>query len=138
MKYFPSPKTLNLGLQDLAIQKKFPSFKLHKKTLTGTFWIGKLQPKLTTYTVKVQYDPHKPKVYIIEPEVISFAPHRYEDESLCLYHPNDNSFTSKSLIADTIIPWTAEWLYFYEIWLEEGVWWGKEAPHSPSGNEKGV
>jgi hypothetical protein len=27
-------------------------------------------------------------------------------------------------IADTIVPWTAEWLVHYEIWLMTGEWYG--------------
>ena len=28
------------------------------------------------------------------------------------------------LIADTIVPWTCEWLIHYEIWLATGEWHG--------------
>lgn len=27
-------------------------------------------------------------------------------------------------IANTIIPWTIEWLYYYELWLATGEWLG--------------
>jgi len=27
-------------------------------------------------------------------------------------------------IADTIVPWTADWLAHYEIWLVTGDWYG--------------
>jgi hypothetical protein len=27
-------------------------------------------------------------------------------------------------IADTVLPWTTEWLYHYEIWLITGEWTG--------------
>ncbi len=125
-------KALNLGLQDYNIKRKFPSFRLiqNKKEI---YWVGELQPTPTSqkYRIKIIHHPYTPQVFIVDPEVVSFAPHRYSDSSLCLYHPNDNSFDGETLISDTIIPWTSEWLYFYEAWLDEGVWWGKEAPHSP-------
>lgn len=126
------PKRLNLGLQNLAMQKKFPSFELYSKDPKNVHWIGYLQPKpeAQKYKVMVKYDL-TPKVYVLSPEILMHAPHRYSDHSLCLYHPNDRSYSADMLISDTIIPWTSEWLYFYERWLEEGVWWGKEAPHSP-------
>ncbi|WP_153126693.1 hypothetical protein [Peribacillus tepidiphilus] len=126
-------KTINLGLQNLAIKNKFPSFELHKNNHQDIFWLGQLKPTPDSpvYMVKVQYNPYAPKVYVIEPKVLKFAPHRYSDHSLCLYHPNDKSYKADMLIADTLIPWTSEWLFFYNIWLEEGVWWGKETPHSP-------
>ena len=28
------------------------------------------------------------------------------------------------LIVDTIVPWTAEWLLHYEVWLATGEWLG--------------
>ena len=126
-------KTINLGLQNLAIQKKFPSLKLYKKNHQDIFWLGELEssPHAVKYTVKINYTPYKTKVFIMEPQILKSAPHRYSDQSLCLYHPNDKSYRPDLLIADTLIPWTCEWLFFYNIWLEEGVWWGKDAPHSP-------
>jgi hypothetical protein len=32
-------------------------------------------------------------------------------------------------IHETIIPWTAEWIVFYEIWRITGQWHGLAAPH---------
>lgn len=134
-RYLPkppsNPKSINLGMQDMHIQHKFPNFKLRKKG-TKYYWLGYLRPTSSSavYTIKLIYHTYSPKVYVLEPEILKFAPHRYNDHSLCLYHPNDESFNGGKLIADTIIPWTSEWLYFYEKWLEEGVWWGLEAPHS--------
>lgn len=128
-----NPKSINLGMQDMHIQQKFPTFKLRREE-NKYYWLGYLKPTTISdeYTIKIVYDPYIPKVYVLEPDILKFAPHRYNDHSLCLYHPNDKSFNGEKLIADTIIPWTSEWLYFYEVWLEEGVWWGREAPHSPS------
>lgn len=124
-------KTLNIALQDCAMRRYFPQFSFFRRGKHEAFWIGELQPTDTSrkYTVKVQYHPRYPKVYIIEPELIRNCPHIYPDKSLCLYYPKDRSFTSDKLIAKTIIPWTCEWLFFYEKWIEEGVWWGAEAPH---------
>ena len=30
----------------------------------------------------------------------------------------------KDLISDTIIPWVADWLLYYELWLATGEWLG--------------
>lgn len=30
---------------------------------------------------------------------------------------------------DKIIPWTAEWLVYYELFKLDGKWLGPEAPH---------
>lgn len=42
---------------------------------------------------------------------------------LCLHIPYEFD-GRKQIIADSIIPWTQEWLYFYEIWLATGNWCG--------------
>ncbi len=39
-------------------------------------------------------------------------------------------------IDDTIIPWTAEWLVFYELWKDTGTWQGAEAPHEDDEMDK--
>ncbi|MGH0564436.1 hypothetical protein ACQVQF_09960 [Bacillus cereus] len=122
-------KYLTLPQQQLKMKQRFPSFRY----LKVGHWIGTLRPTPTSplYTVKIIYGQYSPKVFIIEPKIIKFAPHRYPDGSLCLYYPDDKSYSNHLFIADTIIPWTAEWLYYYEKWLEDEVWWGPEAPHSP-------
>jgi hypothetical protein len=33
-------------------------------------------------------------------------------------------------ISETIVPWAALWLAFYEIWLDTDHWYGPEAPHT--------
>ncbi|MBU5220469.1 hypothetical protein KQI67_28255 [Bacillus albus] len=132
MKKFRKPY-LSIPKQCLKIQQCFPSFKYFKEG----YWIGRLRPTSSSsfYTVKIIYKRFNPKVFIIEPCIHREVPHLYGDGSLCLYYPNDNSYNDSLFIADTIIPWTAEWLYYYEKWLEDGIWWGPEAPHTLIRNE---
>ena len=33
-------------------------------------------------------------------------------------------FTTYKFLSKTIVPWTVEWLYFYELWLATGEWYG--------------
>jgi hypothetical protein len=37
-----------------------------------------------------------------------------------------------------IIPWIAEWLVYYELYLICGKWLGPEAPHGPNGKFRQV
>lgn len=37
------------------------------------------------------------------------------------------------LLAESVLPWTAEWLFYYEMWHVTGEWGGPEAPHAPVG-----
>ena len=60
-------------------------------------------------------------------------PHRYRDGDLCLYDPGIEAPRSEwdqtMPIADTLVPWAAEWLFFYELWHATGVWHGREVVH---------
>jgi len=45
--------------------------------------------------------------------------------------------TQSMLIADTTVPWTAEWLANYEVWLATGEWHGGgEWPPRRGGEEQ--
>jgi hypothetical protein len=48
------------------------------------------------------------------------------------------------LLADSIVPWASEWLFFYEFWLVTGEWDGggrwqpTSAPESPADQAGGL
>jgi hypothetical protein len=44
---------------------------------------------------------------------------------LCLYYRKAQEWNNQLYIADTIIPWTSEWLLHYEFWLASGDWHGR-------------
>jgi hypothetical protein len=69
-------------------------------------------------------------VRVIRPQVQPDAPHRYPDGSLCLYWFKDWRWGPKSLIHETILPWAALWLFYYELWLDTGKWLGPSS-HDP-------
>lgn len=122
---------LTIGQQLWAMRAHFPNFD-YQRTGNKPTWNGTLQPFPTSppYGVRITYSmPTAPSVSIVFPELRADAPHLYPDGSLCLYYPLDFSWTPDKLIACTIVPWTALWLAFYELWLETGQWHGPEAPH---------
>lgn len=93
--------------------------------------VGKVRPDdiCREYTVQVRYGGGQPKVTVIDPPLESRPdgapiPHMYDQERLCLFHPKYRDWTQSKLLANTIIPWISEWLYFYEIWLATGEWLG--------------
>jgi hypothetical protein len=49
-------------------------------------------------------------------------PHVYRGGTLCLYESGD--WNGSMSLAESIVPWTAEWLANYEIWLATGDWHG--------------
>jgi hypothetical protein len=63
----------------------------------------------------------------------SALPHTYSDDTLCLHEIDD--WTGSMYIADSIVPWTVEWLAHYELWLATGEWHGGgEWPPRPPAN----
>jgi hypothetical protein len=47
-----------------------------------------------------------------------------EKQHLCIYYKRAKEWDETKFIADTIIPWTSEWLLHYEIWVATGTWQG--------------
>ena len=130
----PKVNPLTIGFQDYWMKRYFPGFRFsrNKSTWTGTLKPSENSPK---YLVRIIYKlTDNPSVVVLRPPIREAAPHRFEDGSLCLYYFRDGSWGRNKKIAQTIIPWTAEWLRFYEIWLFSGEWFGIEAPHI--GNKK--
>lgn len=116
--------------QFLALKRAFPGSKggVRKNRLR---WTVTLKPSSLSdeYKVRLLYSLERsPKVFVGNPELLKRnderIPHRYADGSLCLYLPAAREWDSSMYLADTIVPWTAEWLIHYELWHATGEWHG--------------
>jgi len=117
---------INLALQTAHIQRCFPSFSCQIRKGYAV-WCGSLQPRVTSpaYQVEIHYKLMDiPKVKIISPPLSPKTPHVYAGGFLCLYWPDEWRWRQDRLIAETILPWTASWLYYYELWLDTDQWLG--------------
>jgi hypothetical protein len=118
--------------QKKLIEKHFSFLKcqISNKVLRCTGWI---QPEGSSrsYKVLIEYVLGKePKTTILEPDIEpSIHIHMYKDRSLCLSYPSDLRWTERSNVAELTIPWIAEWLVYYELYLVNGNKW--EGPQSP-------
>jgi hypothetical protein len=118
---------LNAAQQAFALHARFPD--VQGKLKAGRLvWTGSLQPTplSRSYRVQIAFGPRgQPQVRVLD-ELASregrLLPHVYSDGTLCLYETDE--WTATMTIADTILPWTAEWLAHYEIWLVTGEWYG--------------
>jgi hypothetical protein len=127
-------KTLSLTRQQSDLLRTYPTSlcSVHYNTL---HWQGNLQPSplSKSYEVEMIYQiSFPPKIYVIGNNLKKLDdphfPHKYQvfkEENkarICLdrYHV----FNKSKYLTLTIIPWTIEWLYFYEIWLATGEWCG--------------
>lgn len=95
----------------------------------GIDWDGTITPTPLSrnYRVHITYRTGTaPEVSVTEPRLRTrqgeALPHVYPGEQLCLNYPWE--WRPAMLIARTLLPWTAEWLAHYEIWLVTGTWTG--------------
>jgi hypothetical protein len=84
------------------------------------------------YRYKIKYTPSSaPKVKVVDPIIpynddIHMFP---KNNTLCLYHKTDMTWTSDCHLYDTIIPWTHEWFVYYELYQITGNWEHPFVPH---------
>jgi len=138
-------KRLTLIQQMAGLKKDFGDGKIsfNRNKLT---WEGMLKssPLGDEYKIKLVYENgQSPKVFVLEPQPLKLAegktrlPHVYDHQKqrLCLYYPDGREWNSSKPIAQTIMIWTMEWLYFYELWLITGKWLGGGTNHGISKTE---
>lgn len=75
-----------------------------------------------------------PQMHVIAPNLNQLAkdkslPHIYPKNSfqgvfLCLWYAKTNDYVQGMPLAETYIPWTIEWLQYFEEWLYSGKWDG--------------
>jgi hypothetical protein len=129
----------------------WPDLKVTYQTKWFVCWDGPIRTLLGSYRVRIQFykmwmlpgpmwlkpQSPNPQVWVIDPELklITGAcrlPHTYacdwrppSQASLCLHFPDDEDWSQYTdLVAEKIVPWTSEWLHFYEGWLATGKFHG--------------
>jgi len=93
-------------------------------------------PSCRTYNVVIVYEAGGRPATFVEGlrshEEGERIPHTYAPNQPCLYYPGGREWRSEMVIATTIIPWLALWLYYYEVWLATGSWEGGGIQHEPT------
>jgi hypothetical protein len=105
-------------------------------------WTWRVAPSALgrLYTLRVVFkEGGFPKVFVEQPDLVALVagrkiPHVYSESpvKLCLYLPGSGEWHGGLLIANTIVPWAALWLYFFEEWLVSDDWKGGGV--HPTGN----
>lgn len=71
--------------------------------------------------------------YVLSPDLKQLSggkrpPHIYAHSAgrtkLCLYMPVTGEWHSGMWLSETFVPWTFEWLRYFELWLIDGEWHG--------------
>lgn len=135
------------------MRAKWPGVRLLRRTRKRICWEGELRPLRKTYTIALVLDlehlepvaagPPNPLVMALKPLLRprdesprEAIPHVYPNPAhpllplLCLFHPPTDRFDPRRhSVANTIVPWTLEWLACYEGWLATGTWYGGGVSH---------
>lgn len=90
---------------------------------------GAVQPTPinAVYKVRIEYSTgRRPRVWIESPPLRQRSPqepipHTYGAGRPCLFF---DEFRGDMRLSQTIVPWLACWLIFYEVWLVTGEWHG--------------
>ncbi len=127
-------KPLGLIVQAAKLKKHYPKSRIITKP-DQLMWKWNLSPSFwsDSYDIKILYKIGcHPDVFVINTKLQrypgkNYLPHVYDtsEQRLCLYYKKAREWKSDMFITDTIIPWTSEWLYHYEIWAGTGKWCGK-------------
>ena len=134
-KFFKKRPAYSILQQKVALASAYKEGKILTSNKNELIWEGYLRPTPISkeYHVIIYYKiNHRPKVIVCGEELEKLDakdfPHKFcinvdkRTIQICLhlYH----EFNSHKLLADTIIPWAIEWLYYYELWLATGKWCG--------------
>lgn len=128
-------KRLNLSQQAMNLKQCTNYSRCDVKDQT-LIWEGVLKPTELSneYNIRIIYKlKQRPKVILYgarakDIEKDQKVPHTFKRDKnkyeipLCLHLPDE--FDGSKTITDTIIPWTIEWLFYYEMWLATGEWLG--------------
>lgn len=122
---------MKLALQALALRQHYPGSAIHLSN-RGLIWRGELTPSSLAQTYLVEmvadHDGRQPGMFVLAPELQPDGhgrlPHVWNDGALCLSRYGE--WHRNSFFIDTVVPWTAEWLFHYEVWLGTGIWTGDD------------
>lgn len=127
-------RSLSLPQQYLLLRGRSP-FPGHGGVKKGVLtWLYTVRPspvgRLYTLLLRLK-DGDWPIVTVRAPDLNALAdgrklPHVYRQQppELCLFRPAKREWSGADKLIDTIIPWSVEWLHYFEIWLRTGDWTG--------------
>lgn len=128
-----SKRILSVNEQFAYMRRICPEFNCKVQNGGRLCCKGILQPFPFTkkYKVRISYKVgESPKVQVDSPALRRRQPdepipHTYAGYRPCLFLPSDQSeWSGDKILAETIVPWLALWLFYYETWLSTGEWQG--------------
>ncbi|WP_246647720.1 hypothetical protein [Rhizobium laguerreae] len=139
-------KILSIDEQIERMHSLWPDWKVTREDDRTAVWIGNLRPNKTSYRLRIFYrvpgllenrtvKQVQPRVFVdtpkLRPNSKGELPHVYwpkgdptgGEPCLCLFDP-DHEWTICDYLAETTVPWSSTWLYWYEAWAVSANWFG--------------
>ncbi len=139
----PRQPELTQAKQLFAMKAKFSQFSAKCVRNKTIIWTGDWQPTALSpqYSLEITYTQGlRPRIAILSPVLTlgpthTKLPHVFDGQKdICVHTANE--WGPHLLIADTILPWVSQWLYFYEVWALTGKWLGEGThPNLPEHRE---
>lgn len=91
--------------------------------------------------LRMKPDSRTPTMIVLQPDLFALAngrrpphvyPHAAPGTKLCLWWPKRREWLPQMKITETYLPWTAEWLWYFEDWLTTDNWAGSGEHPWPS------
>jgi hypothetical protein len=125
-------RPLTMAEQELAMLQHRPAFTRTRRH--PWVWRGILQVREQGQIYVIDMDAGdrsgaRVQIWVREPTLVPYKntgrpPHTFADGSLCV---TERTAMANEFRADTTVPWIYSWFYFYERWLETGIWYGPQA-----------
>lgn len=140
---------LSVAEQHRRIRKDYPDFKLVCDLGFMGVWEGHLTPIFQKYKIRITYIAYpyfdnftvsnpRETIIVLDPPIGSDprgtgdrAQHTYwwnrdpDFPRLCVHDPLADDWDADKPIADTLIPFTIDWLLWHEDWVATGLWRGR-------------
>jgi hypothetical protein len=115
---------MRLLAESQAMRNHFPEFRLMRLKSGELAWRGRVQLKggnryLVSAEMPPRYPYAPPVLRVLSPSLASRCPHRFVDESLCVYVSAWNPATGTVVQA---LANAVDWLVHYQGWRRTGVW----------------
>lgn len=131
----PAPSLAHRAMELRAL--KLPNTKLSfhgGRALTYRFQVAPSDyGRIYTCELFVTPDARCPDVHVLSPDLPTIAgtknlPHTYSTSrpgtKLCLWWPKRREWQPQMRLSETYIPWTVDWLWYFEDWLVTRDWSG--------------
>lgn len=132
-KKIPSLAERRLDLLSLALPGALLSFQAGQGLLYHFSLAPSVFGRVYDCRLHIKPDARMPEVLVLAPDLKALAngddlPHIYPHDGpgtkLCLWWPRQRDWLPQMKLTETCIPWTAEWLWYFEDWLSTRFWTG--------------